>query len=87
MALPVITTLMNGASEIVTEGREGYVVDDAEDTTALAYALDRLASDKDREELGRQARIRAEALNPRAHADGIVKVLEAAVTMGGPGGG
>ncbi len=87
MALPVITTVMNGASEIVTEGREGYVVDDAEDTAALARALDRLANDKEREELGRRARIRAEALNPRAHADGVVKVLEAAVMMGEPGGG
>ncbi|MFQ5458448.1 MAG: glycosyltransferase family 4 protein, partial [Myxococcota bacterium] len=85
MGLPVITTRMNGASEIVTEGREGYVVHDAEDTDAIARALDRLADSGHRAEMGRHARARAESQNPRAHADGLVKVLEAAIATG-PGG-
>ncbi|MDP3937227.1 MAG: glycosyltransferase family 4 protein [Deltaproteobacteria bacterium] len=83
MGLPAITTRMNGASEVITEGREGFVVEKSDDTAALAAAVDRLAERGLREQMGRQARARAELLSPRAHADGLVKVFEAALAMGG----
>jgi UDP-glucose:(heptosyl)LPS alpha-1,3-glucosyltransferase len=40
--LPVITTRCNGASELLTPGREGFVVDDPQDHVALAHAMQRL---------------------------------------------
>ena len=41
--LPVITTRQNGASELLTDGREGRVITDADDTRALTGALLELA--------------------------------------------
>jgi UDP-glucose:(heptosyl)LPS alpha-1,3-glucosyltransferase len=40
--LPVITTRFNGASERITDGREGYVIDSPMDVAALADRLGRL---------------------------------------------
>jgi UDP-glucose:(heptosyl)LPS alpha-1,3-glucosyltransferase len=37
--IPVITSRCNGASEHVTEGREGFVIDDPDDVPALARAM------------------------------------------------
>ncbi len=46
--LPVITTRCNGASEVMTEGREGFVIDQPDDITGLTRALDRMADDRAR---------------------------------------
>lgn len=37
--LPIITTKVNGASELITPGKEGYVIDDAHDHNQLAWCL------------------------------------------------
>ena len=85
MGLPAITTRANGASDIIDEGREGFIIEEATDTRALAKALDALAEPARRKEMGARARLRAETLSPRVHADGVIKVLEAAVMMDGGG--
>ncbi len=41
--LPVITTIHNGASELLADGREGRVIQDADDVDALTLALLELA--------------------------------------------
>jgi len=41
--LPVITTAHNGASELLADGREGRVIQDANDVDALTLALLELA--------------------------------------------
>lgn len=41
--IPAVTTGRNGASEIIEDGREGFLVDDPRDEGALAGTLDRLA--------------------------------------------
>jgi UDP-glucose:(heptosyl)LPS alpha-1,3-glucosyltransferase len=46
--LPVITTACNGAGEVMTEGREGFVIPEPDDRPALIAALDRVAIDADR---------------------------------------
>jgi UDP-glucose:(heptosyl)LPS alpha-1,3-glucosyltransferase len=43
MGLPVITTRQNGASELLTDGQEGRVIDRADDVPALQAALLELA--------------------------------------------
>lgn len=55
--LPVVTTRMNGAGELMTSGREGYVLDAPQDVNALTAALNPLvASVSQRETMGREAR-------------------------------
>lgn len=55
--LPVITTRANGASELITHGRDGLVLDDPGDVEALAATLRTLARDRMlRASLGRAAR-------------------------------
>ena len=60
VGLPVITTRANGASELIEDGREGWVVDDPQDVQGLADRLRRL-EDPGRVEMGRRARARVEA--------------------------
>lgn len=43
--LPVITTACNGAGELITEGRDGFVVAHPDARAHLADALDRMADD------------------------------------------
>ena len=43
-ALPVITTNSNGAAEIITEGVDGYVIDDARSTHLMADRIEALLS-------------------------------------------
>jgi UDP-glucose:(heptosyl)LPS alpha-1,3-glucosyltransferase len=81
MGLPVITTEANGAAELVAQGREGFVVGRADDVPALAGALDLLADGGLRTEMGAWARRRAESLSPAAHAEALIKILQAAVAM------
>ncbi len=54
--LPTITTVANGAAELITEDREGYVVRSGDDTAALATVMARMADPATRERLGRAAR-------------------------------
>ncbi len=59
--LPVVTTPSNGASELMADGREGFVVASPDDAAALAAAMDALRNAARREEMGRRAREAAEA--------------------------
>jgi UDP-glucose:(heptosyl)LPS alpha-1,3-glucosyltransferase len=52
--LPVITTRFNGASELMQDGREGYVVESPDQTEQLAQCLEHLL-DPDRRKPMRQA--------------------------------
>lgn len=53
--LPVITTGCNGAGEVITEGREGFVVPHPDARDALADALGRMADDAARAAMSAQA--------------------------------
>ncbi len=54
--LPVVTSRQNGAAEIMRDGVNGLVLTDAQDVSALAEALSRLADPVVREQLGSAAR-------------------------------
>jgi len=58
--IPVITTRNNGASEILTQGREGFVVDDPGDWQQLAQHLEALLEPANRQRCGLAARRLAE---------------------------
>ena len=57
--LPVITTRWNGAAEMMTHGKEGFVLHDPADTTALAGAMDQLFDPQRREVMGNAGRAMA----------------------------
>jgi UDP-glucose:(heptosyl)LPS alpha-1,3-glucosyltransferase len=54
--LPVITTAMNGASELIADGRSGFVLPDPEDVPALAAHMRRLLAADARRCVGAAAR-------------------------------
>jgi len=54
--LPCITTRMNGAGELLTEGVSGYVIDDPADDAALAERLSRVTDTNRCQAMGAAAR-------------------------------
>jgi UDP-glucose:(heptosyl)LPS alpha-1,3-glucosyltransferase len=72
--LPVVTTRWNGAAELLTDGRDGYVVDGPEDADALAGAIERAIAPRSRERVGAAAR----ALALRNTLDTNVEAIERA---------
>lgn len=51
MGVPVISTRFNGATEIMTDGVHGFVLDDPDDVNALAEALRKMMDPRRREEM------------------------------------
>jgi glycosyltransferase involved in cell wall biosynthesis len=45
--LPVITSVNNGGSQIITEGRDGFVLSDAQDSVAFSRIISRLYAQPD----------------------------------------
>ena len=74
--LPVVTTTRNGASELMAHGTEGYVLEDPARDDHLASVVRELADPGLRREMGKRARERAEALDPRAHMEAILEIYE-----------
>jgi UDP-glucose:(heptosyl)LPS alpha-1,3-glucosyltransferase len=71
--LPVVTTAANGVSELLTEGREGFIVADPADIGALGGALSRML-DADRAWMGQAARALAETLTWERHVDAMLAI-------------
>jgi len=61
--LPLVTTRCTGASELLHDGREGYLLDDPGDAAALAERLALLADPQQRRAMGAAARRTAAAYN------------------------
>jgi UDP-glucose:(heptosyl)LPS alpha-1,3-glucosyltransferase len=79
MGLPVISTVFNGATEIMTDGVHGYVLKDPTDIDALADAMRKML-DPDRRHAMREACL---ALRPKLsyerHLDELMKIYERAI--------
>jgi UDP-glucose:(heptosyl)LPS alpha-1,3-glucosyltransferase len=74
--LPVITTLQNGAGELMTQGRQGYLLTTPDAREELVAALDRMASDSLRAAMSAEAaRLGREQTFDR-HASALIKVFE-----------
>lgn len=74
--LPVITTRCNGAGEVMTEGREGFVVERPDDLDALASALDRMADDATRRAMSGAAARLGRAQSFDRHVDRLLALFE-----------
>ena len=76
--LPVITTTCNGAGEVITDGREGFVVTSPEATDELIAALDRMTIDADRLNMASQAKNLGREQSFDRHVTRLVQVFEEA---------
>jgi UDP-glucose:(heptosyl)LPS alpha-1,3-glucosyltransferase len=54
--LPVVTTRYNGASEFITQNKEGIVIDDPHDHEKLAYSMTQYVDSQTRIAAGQAAR-------------------------------
>ncbi len=76
--LPVITTACNGASEVMTDGREGYVVTAPDALSELTLALDRMTDDRSRAAMSAHAMTLGREQSMERHVSRLVKVFEEA---------
>lgn len=74
--LPVITTKNNGASELIENGQEGFVMDDPLNAEALAQRI--LVSLKDEEAMGKNARQKAENFSIEKAAIELIEIIKLA---------
>lgn len=82
--LPVITTACNGAGELITQGREGFVVYAPDAIDHLADCLDRMADDSTRWAMSADAARLGRAQSFEAHAARMLDLF-AEVAAGKPG--
>jgi UDP-glucose:(heptosyl)LPS alpha-1,3-glucosyltransferase len=78
MGLPTVSTIFNGACEIMTEGRHGFVLDDPGDVTALAEALGRLADANTRAAMSQACVALRPALSFETHVDRLEEIYRGA---------
>lgn len=72
--LPVVTTRMNGASEIIVDGEDGFVIADPRDAGALARAMAALAGTEARARMAEAARRKSLAFTVEANAEATLEV-------------
>ena len=80
--LPVITTVHDGASELIADGVNGFVVHEVGCVQALADRVIRLADPDLRAEMGAQARRIADRASMARHADGVYQVYREVIEAG-----
>ena len=86
--LPVITTAVNGVSEVIRDGVSGFVVDDPMDDAGIAERMERFLSVDLRRRMGEEARRAAEGLTLERNVEETLSVLEEAWRRKAePGGG
>jgi UDP-glucose:(heptosyl)LPS alpha-1,3-glucosyltransferase len=73
--LPVITTACNGAGEVMTQGREGFVVPSPDDIPALAGALEALAHPDTRARMSTAARTLGREQSFHRHVSRLLDLL------------
>jgi UDP-glucose:(heptosyl)LPS alpha-1,3-glucosyltransferase len=86
--LPVITSAVNGVSEVIRDGVSGFVVEDPMDDAGIAERMERLLSVGLRRRMGEEARRAAEGLTMERNAVETLSILEEAWRRKAkPGGG
>jgi UDP-glucose:(heptosyl)LPS alpha-1,3-glucosyltransferase len=80
--IPVVTTVYNGAAEILSEGEEGFIVSDPARPEELAEKIRRLFDDGTREAMSRKARLLAERFSWEKNAQEFLEVIKASRTQG-----
>ncbi len=76
MGLPVISTRFNGACEIMTEGRHGFVLSDPRDVGALAQAMGRLLDGDARRSMRQACLDFRPALSYELHVERLLRIYQ-----------
>lgn len=74
--LPVVSSRINGASEVITPGVDGAVVDDPGDSVALAAAIEPFLNPQTYAAASRAARAKAESLPFTRNVEQTLEVIE-----------
>jgi len=74
--LPVITTRTNGASEIISPGRDGFILDDWRDSGSLASFIKNMTIESLRREIGTNAAKAAENYTWERHIEETRRVFD-----------
>jgi len=74
--LPVITTKSNGAAEIIEDGKDGYIIEDAKNTEEIAERISLLLSKNIRGEMGKHAAISAKKYTIAANAQKTIALYK-----------
>lgn len=80
--MPAVTTRFNGCSEIMTEGVEGFTVEDPRDVERIVTDVEAMLERGRREEMGAAARALAEEYPLERNFEGIAGVYEKALAEG-----
>ncbi|HEV8606188.1 MAG TPA: glycosyltransferase family 4 protein [Tepidisphaeraceae bacterium] len=76
MGLPVITTRQNGASEIMTEGREGFILDESRNVPLLAGKMRQLLDPQLRQHMSDAALALRLQLSQVEHVNKLLEIYE-----------
>lgn len=74
--LPVITTRTNGASEIITTGSDGFILDDWRDSSGLASIIKDMTIENLRREIGENAAKTAKNYTWERHLEESLRVFD-----------
>jgi UDP-glucose:(heptosyl)LPS alpha-1,3-glucosyltransferase len=78
MGLPVISTVFNGATEVMTDGVHGLILRDPADVDALAGAMNTLCDDARRREMTEACKTLRPKLAYEHHVDELMAIYERA---------
>jgi UDP-glucose:(heptosyl)LPS alpha-1,3-glucosyltransferase len=76
MGVPVISTVFNGACEIMTSGTHGFVLDNPTDVASLASAMEAMTDDSRRRGMAAAALALRPALAYQRHLDTLLSIYE-----------
>ncbi|MEW6002434.1 MAG: glycosyltransferase family 4 protein [Nitrospirota bacterium] len=72
--LPVITTKLSGAAEIIQEGLQGFIIDRPENIEAIAEKIEHLMERERNKKMGFEARRLAERFSLESHAQEMLRI-------------
>jgi UDP-glucose:(heptosyl)LPS alpha-1,3-glucosyltransferase len=76
MGVPVISTVFNGACEIMKDGREGFVLSDPKDVKALSGAMESMLEENLRGSMRDRARSLREVLTFQTHLSRLEQIYQ-----------
>ncbi|MBI5286983.1 MAG: glycosyltransferase family 4 protein, partial [Deltaproteobacteria bacterium] len=74
--LPVVTSRVNGVSEILTDGEDGMIIDDPTNPGEITEKIAPLLEKKRRLRMGWAARVKAEGYTIERSVEGVLRVVE-----------
>lgn len=82
IGLPAITTRFDGAAEVIVDGVNGYVIDSAEDSDALAAAVMRIVNAVQSGGMQRKRPTSFEGTTMREHAEQVIELYKRLLRTG-----